>query len=108
MPVMDPSTGKQIAEAPCCTQEEVYSAVAAAARAFPGWRDTPIPTRIQLMFRFKQLLDAHLDELTELVATENGKVLAEARGDVLKALEVVECACSTHYLMVSAVFRPRL
>ena len=99
MPVMDPSTGKQIAEAPCCTQEEVDSAVAAAARAFPGWRDTPIPTRIQLMFRFKQLLDAHLDELTELVATENGKVLAEARGDVLKAIEVVECACSTHYLM---------
>ena len=99
MPVMDPSTGKQIAEAPCCTQEEVDSAVAAAARAFPGWRDTPIPTRIQLMFRFKQLIDAHLDELTELVATENGKVLAEARGDVLKALEVVECACSTHYLM---------
>jgi malonate-semialdehyde dehydrogenase (acetylating)/methylmalonate-semialdehyde dehydrogenase len=99
MPVMDPSTGKQIAEAPCCTQEEVDSAVAAAARAFPGWRDTPIPTRVQLMFRFKQLLDAHLDELTELVATENGKVLTEARGDVLKAIEVVECACSTHYLM---------
>jgi len=99
MPVMDPSTGKQIAEAPCCTQDEVDAAVAAAARAFPAWRDTPIPTRIQLMFRFKQLLDAHLDELTELVATENGKVLAEAKGDVLKAIEVVECACSTHYLM---------
>ena len=99
MPVMDPSTGKQIAEAPCCTQEEVDSAVAAAARAFPAWRDTPIPTRIQLMFRFKQLLDAHLDELTELLATENGKVLSEAKGDVLKAIEVVECACSTHYLM---------
>ncbi|MCM5552788.1 CoA-acylating methylmalonate-semialdehyde dehydrogenase [Pleomorphomonas sp. NRK KF1] len=99
MPVMDPSTGKQIAEAPCCTQEEVDSAVEAAARAFPAWRDTPIPTRIQLMFRFKQLLDAHLDELTELLATENGKVLSEAKGDVLKAIEVVECACSTHYLM---------
>jgi malonate-semialdehyde dehydrogenase (acetylating)/methylmalonate-semialdehyde dehydrogenase len=99
MPVMDPSTGKQIAEAPCCTQDEVDSAVEAAARAFPAWRDTPIPTRIQLMFRFKQLLDAHLDELTELLATENGKVLSEAKGDVLKAIEVVECACSTHYLM---------
>ena len=98
-PVMDPSTGKQIAETPCCTQEEVDSAVEAAARAFPAWRDTPIPTRIQLMFRFKQLLDAHLDELTELLATENGKVLSEAKGDVLKAIEVVECACSTHYLM---------
>ncbi len=99
MPVMDPSTGRLIAEAPCCTQDEVDSAVAAAAAAFPAWRDTPIPTRIQLMFRFKELLDANLDELTELVATENGKVLSEARGDVLKAIEVVECACATHYLM---------
>jgi malonate-semialdehyde dehydrogenase (acetylating)/methylmalonate-semialdehyde dehydrogenase len=51
------------------------------------------------MFRFKQLLDQHLDELTVLLATEMGKVLSEARGDVLKAIEVVECACSTHYLM---------
>jgi malonate-semialdehyde dehydrogenase (acetylating) / methylmalonate-semialdehyde dehydrogenase len=99
MPVMNPSTGEQIAETPCCTQAEVDQAVEAAARAFPGWRDTPIPTRIQLMFRFKQLLDTHLDELTRLLATENGKVLSEARGDVLKAIEVVECACSTHYLM---------
>jgi malonate-semialdehyde dehydrogenase (acetylating)/methylmalonate-semialdehyde dehydrogenase len=99
MPVTNPSTGAVIAEAPCCTRAEVDAAVAAAAAAFPGWRDTPIPNRIQLMFRFKQLLDAHLDELTLLVATENGKVLAEARGDVLKAIEVVECACSTHYLM---------
>lgn len=99
MPVMNPSTGEQIAETPCCTQDEVDGAVAAAARAFPGWRDTPIPTRIQLMFRFKHLLDQHLDELTLLLATENGKCLSEARGDVLKAIEVVECACSTHYLM---------
>jgi len=99
MAVMNPSTGEQIAEAPCCTQDEVDAAVESAARAYPGWRDTPIPTRIQLMFRFKQLLDRHLDELTVLLATENGKVLSEAKGDVLKAIEVVECACSTHYLM---------
>ena len=99
MPVMNPSTGEQIAEAPQCTQEEVDSAVAAAARAYPKWSDTPLPQRIQLMFRFKQLLDEHLDELSILLATEMGKVVGEARGDVLKAIEVVECACSTHYLM---------
>jgi malonate-semialdehyde dehydrogenase (acetylating)/methylmalonate-semialdehyde dehydrogenase len=99
LPVMNPSTGEQIAEAPCCTQDEVDSAVSAAARAYPGWRDTPVPQRIQLMFRFKALLDEHLDELSTLLATEMGKVLSEARGDVLKAIEVVECACSTHYLM---------
>ena len=99
MPVMNPSLGQLIAEAPCCTQDEVDSAVDAAAAAYPAWRDTPLPIRIQLMFRFKQLLDQNLDELTELVATENGKCLGEARGDVLKAIEVVECACSSHYLM---------
>ncbi|TLP48723.1 CoA-acylating methylmalonate-semialdehyde dehydrogenase [Cohaesibacter sp. CAU 1516] len=99
MPVMNPSTGQLIAEAPCCTQDEVDAAVDAASAAFPAWRDTPLPIRIQLMFRFKQLLDQNLDELTELLATENGKCLGEARGDVLKAIEVVECACSSHYLM---------
>ncbi len=99
MPIMNPSMGEQIAETPCCTRDEVNAAVAAAARAFPAWSNTPIPDRIQLMFRFKQLLDQHLDELTLLLATEMGKVLSEARGDVLKAIEVVECACSTHYLM---------
>jgi malonate-semialdehyde dehydrogenase (acetylating)/methylmalonate-semialdehyde dehydrogenase len=99
MPVMNPSLGVQIAEAPCCTQAEVDAAVQAAATAFPAWSATPIPQRIQLMFRFKALLDEHLDELTVLVATEMGKVLSEARGDVLKAIEVVECACATHYLM---------
>ncbi|MDR1935201.1 MAG: CoA-acylating methylmalonate-semialdehyde dehydrogenase [Candidatus Accumulibacter sp.] len=99
MPVMNPSLGVQIAEAPCCTQAEVDAAVQAAAAAFPAWSNTPIPQRIQLMFRFKALLDQHLDELTVLLATEMGKVLSEAKGDVLKAIEVVECACATHYLM---------
>ncbi len=99
MPVMNPSTGQLIAQAPCCTQDEVDAAVDAASSAYPAWSDTPLPIRIQLMFRFKQLLDQNLDELTELVATENGKCLGEARGDVLKAIEVVECACSSHYLM---------
>lgn len=99
MPVMNPSLGVQIAETPCCTQSEVDAAVASAAAAFPAWADTPIPQRIQLMFRFKALLDKNLEELTVLLATEMGKVLAEAKGDVLKAIEVVECACSSHYLM---------
>ncbi len=99
MAVMNPSTGQQIAETPCCTLEEVSAAAEAAQAAFPTWRNTPIPERIQLMFRFKQLLDKNLDQLATMLATEMGKCLGEARGDVLKAIEVVECACSTHYLM---------
>ncbi len=99
MPVMNPSTGEQIAETPCCTAHEVHQAVEAAQAAFPGWADQPIGNRVQLMYRFKRILDDHLDELTLLLATEMGKTLKEARGDVLKSIEVVECACSTHYLM---------
>jgi len=79
--------------------EEVNAAVASAKKAYPGWANTPVPKRTQLMFRFKQILDEHLEELTLLLSTEMGKVLDEARGDVLKAIEVVECACSTPYLM---------
>lgn len=98
MPIMNPSTGEQIAETPSCTVEEVNAAVSAAKAAFPEWSNQPIGKRIQLMYQLKKNLDDHLEELTLLLSTEMGKALAEARGDVLKSIEVVECACSTHYL----------
>jgi malonate-semialdehyde dehydrogenase (acetylating)/methylmalonate-semialdehyde dehydrogenase len=94
MPVTNSSAGEVMAETPRCTVEEVEAAVAAAAAAFPGWRDTPLPVRVQVMFRFKQLIERELDELAVLCAAEMGKNLAEARGDVLKAIEVVELACA--------------
>ncbi len=99
MPVTDSSTGEVIAEAPCCTAGEVESAVEAAARAFPEWSNTPVPKRAQLMFAFKATLEEHLEELTLMVATELGKNLDEARGDVLKAIEVVEYACAVPVTM---------
>lgn len=99
MPCFDPSTGAVIAQAPCCTAEEVEEAVAAAAKAFPAWRDTPVAKRVQVLFRMKVLLDLHLDELTELLARENGKKWDEAQGDVLKVIEVVEFACGAPHLM---------
>lgn len=94
MPVYNPSTGEVMAEAPRCTAEEVTAAVEAAAAAFAGWRDTPLPKRVQVMFRFKDLIERNLDSLATLLSTEMGKNLTEARGDVLKAIEVVELACS--------------
>ena len=94
MPVTNSSTGEVMAEAPKCTADEVNAAVAAAAVAFPAWRDTPLPTRVQVMFRFKQLIEHELDTLAAVLATEMGKNLTEARGDVLKAIEVVELACA--------------
>jgi malonate-semialdehyde dehydrogenase (acetylating)/methylmalonate-semialdehyde dehydrogenase len=94
MPVTNSSTGEVMAEAPCCTADEVNAAVAAAAKAFPDWSDTPITARVQYMFKFKAILDQHLDELATLTSMELGKNMDEARGDILKAIEVVELACA--------------
>ncbi len=94
LPVMNPSTGKLMAEAPSCTLEEVNAAVECADAAFPAWRDTPISQRVQLMFRYKAILEQRVEELSLLLSTEMGKTLGEARGDVIKAIEVVELACA--------------
>ena len=99
MPCYDPSTGSVIAYAPQCTAEEVEEAIQSAVRAYPAWRDTPVTTRTQVLFRMKQLLDQHLDELTHLLAQENGKKWDEAMGDVLKVVEVVEFACGAPQMM---------
>ena len=93
-PITNSSTGEVMAEAPRCTADEVNGAVAAAAAAFPAWRDTPLPERVQVMFRFKERLEANLHDLAVLTATEMGKSYVEARGDVLKVIEVVELACA--------------
>jgi malonate-semialdehyde dehydrogenase (acetylating)/methylmalonate-semialdehyde dehydrogenase len=99
MDCYDPSTGEIIARTPRCTADEVESAVAAAKAAFPAWSNTPPSARVQVLFRMKALLDEHLDELTYLLAQENGKVWNEAMGDVLKVTEVVEFACGIPHLM---------
>lgn len=99
MPCYDPSTGAVIALAPQCTADEVEEAIAAAAQAFPAWRDTPVSKRVQVLFRMKTLLEEHLDELTHLCAQENGKKWDEAKGDILKVIEVVEFACGAPHLM---------
>ncbi len=99
MDCYDPSTGEVLARAPRCTAGEVEEAVAAAKDAFPGWSSTTAARRVQVLFRMKALLDQHLEELTRLVATENGKVWGEAMGDVLKVTEVVEFACGAPHLM---------
>lgn len=99
MPVTNSSTGELMAEAPCCTVGEVNACVEAAAAAFPAWRDTPLAKRVQVMFSYKALLDKHKDELATLLAMEMGKTLAEAHGDVFKAIEVVELACAAPVTM---------
>ncbi len=99
MPCYNPSTGAVIAMAPQCLSEEVEEAVQAAKEAFPAWSTTPVSKRAQVMFRMKTLLDEHLDELTVLLAKEQGKKYQEAMGDILKVTEVVEFAAGAPHLM---------
>jgi len=99
MPCHNPSTGEVIALAPQCTADEVESAIAAAKAAYPAWADTPVSKRVQVLFKMKALVDKHLEELTYLLATEQGKKWEEAMGDVLKVNEVVEFACGAPHLM---------
>lgn len=86
----NPSTGEITGYAPCCTNDEVLEAVEAAKAAFPKWSATPAIKRAQILYKVRDLLIEHMEELTLLVAEENGKVLSEAEGDVLKAKEGTE------------------
>ena len=98
MVVTDSSTGEVIAEVPCCTKDEVEAAIAAADAAFPAWSQMSISKRTQMMFKWRNILTEHLEELTVLCAKELGKNLVEARGDILKAIEPTELACATPFI----------
>jgi len=93
-PVTDSSTGKVIAEVPCCTEDEVLEAIECAHETFKTWSMTTLSYRTQMMFRWRDVLVKHLDELTFLCSQELGKNLNEAKGDVLKAIEPTELACA--------------
>src|SRR5437588_1122082 len=91
--IPNPATGETIASLPYSTRDEINEAVAAATKAFPAWSDTPVPDRAQVMFRFKALYDKHFEELSALVTQENGKTLEESRGELKRAIEVIDFAC---------------
>ena len=99
-PIHNPSTGALLAHAPQCSEREVNSAVEAALAAFPAWSDTPPLKRVQVLFRFRELILEHLEELVMILCRENGKTWDESMGDVLKAKEIVEHACSIPSLMM--------
>lgn len=96
----DPSTGEVIAKVPCCTADEVEEAIAAAKAAYPAWSATPVKKRVEILYKVRELLYEHMEELTMSVAVENGKNWAESEGDVLKAIEGTEQAISAPSLMM--------
>jgi len=96
----NPSTGDVIAHVPSCTADEVEEAVASAKAAYPAWSSMPVIKRVQILYRMRELIVEHMDELTYLVALENGKSWEEAKGDVLKAKEGTEQAISAPSLLM--------
>jgi malonate-semialdehyde dehydrogenase (acetylating)/methylmalonate-semialdehyde dehydrogenase len=92
--VHDPSSGEIIARVPLSTTAEVDAAVQAARAALPKWSATPIKERVQVFYRYKALLEQHIDELAALITEENGKIASEARAEILKSAELTEFACS--------------
>jgi len=98
-PVFDPATGKQSVSVAFASASETHAAIAAAKRALPAWSETPPLQRARVLFRFKALLDAHVDELARIITSEHGKVLSDARGEVTRGIEVVEFACGIPHLL---------
>ena len=90
--VYNPSTGELQAKCPRCTPQEAKEAIEAAHKAYAGWSATPPIRRAQVLFRMRDLLDRHMDELTMLCAKEHGKNWVESQGDILKAKEATEHA----------------
>ncbi len=97
--VVNPATQKILAAVPASDAAEVNAAIAAASKAFPAWRATPPEDRIQYLFKLKQLLEEHFDEIARITTTENGKTLTEARAELRRGIENVEVACGIPTLM---------
>lgn len=92
-PIYDPATNNLVSRAPQSTSEELTQAVASAQAAFPGWKNTTLLARQQLMFKFVNLVRTHWDRLAASITLEQGKTFADAKGDVLRGLQVAETAC---------------
>src|SRR3984885_8105047 len=97
--VVNPATGETLARSPMAGKDDVDAAVAAAAAAYPEWRRTPPEDRIQYLFKLKQLLEDHIEELAHICTQENGKTVGESRAELRRAIENVEVACGIPTLM---------
>ncbi|HEY2375600.1 MAG TPA: CoA-acylating methylmalonate-semialdehyde dehydrogenase [Gemmatimonadaceae bacterium] len=97
--VYNPATGEAAAEVPFATAADVDRAVASALAAFEGWSRTGLNKRATILFSFRELVRQHTEDLARLIVREHGKVLADARGEVQRGLEVVDFACGIPQLL---------
>ncbi|MFN2461055.1 MAG: CoA-acylating methylmalonate-semialdehyde dehydrogenase [Candidatus Velthaea sp.] len=98
-PVYDPATGAVTGNVALADAGEVDAAVDAAAAALPAWSETTSLRRARVLFKFKELIERNLDQLAAAITSEHGKVLADAKGEVIRGLEVVEFACGIPHLL---------
>ena len=99
MELHSPISGELISTMPLSSRSDLDKAVHAAEAAYPSWSETPVKERVQVFFRYKKLMEEHIQELAELVSAENGKTLGEATAEVEKSIELTEFACSMPQLI---------
>ena len=100
LPVMNPATARQISTAPFASKEEVDRAVLSSQSAFEKWRNVPLPERVQYLFRMKNVLEAHLEDLARINTQNHGKTVVESRGDVRRMIDNVDAAISAAYTLL--------
>ncbi|MBB3039725.1 CoA-acylating methylmalonate-semialdehyde dehydrogenase [Hoyosella altamirensis] len=98
-PVTNPATGEVTGQVALASVEDTRAAIDAAAAAFPAWRDTSLAKRVQILFKFRELLNERKPELAKIITSEHGKVLDDALGEVTRGQEVVEFACGIPHLL---------
>src|SRR5438270_7007518 len=101
--IISPIDGTHLSTVPLSSAEDLNKAVTAAKAAFAKWSKTPIKERVQVFFRYKFLLEKHLDELSALISEENGKTINEATAEIEKCIELTEFACSLPQLITGEV-----
>jgi len=97
--VVNPATGQLSKQVALASQKTTEQAIAAAEAAFPQWRNTSPAQRVKIMFTYRELLTKHADEIVALVTEEHGKVLDDAKGELLRGIEIVEYACGASELL---------
>ncbi|WP_104130244.1 CoA-acylating methylmalonate-semialdehyde dehydrogenase [Cryobacterium sp. N21] len=98
-PVYDPALGTVSKNVSLADQAEIAAAIASAKAAFPAWRDLSMAKRQQVLFSFRELLNARKGEMAEIITSEHGKVISDALGEVSRGQEVVEFACGIPHLL---------
>jgi malonate-semialdehyde dehydrogenase (acetylating)/methylmalonate-semialdehyde dehydrogenase len=103
LPVISPLDGTLLSSVPLSAHKDLDAAVRAAKIVFPAWSHTPIKERVQILFRYRYLLEKHLQELAALVSEENGKTIGEAVAEIEKCIELTEFAVSLPQLVTGEV-----